>query len=116
MAVANCILFHDPGRFLHEVESGLSQKKVFTVEAFGKNVPKRNAVCLAGETNTQCSRLEEGKTGEVNYRFEWNGKLCGSCSQRDKCVTPPQSHRTLVVGQHHSFLQSRRKEMQTEPF
>lgn len=108
---------HDQGRkLMGPAPASPNRGKVFTVEAFEINVTERNAVCAAGETNTQCSRLEESKTGKVNYRFEWNGKLCGSCSLRDKCVSPSQSHRTLVVGQHHSFLQSRRKEMKTEPF
>ena len=42
--------------------------------------------------------------------------LCGGYPQRGKCVSPSQPHRTLVVGQYHSFLQSRWKEMLTEPF
>jgi transposase len=90
--------------------------KVFTIEAFEVNVEESSAVCPEGKSNTQCSRLEEGKTGKVNYRFEWNGKLCGSCPLRNKCVSPTQSHRTLVVGQYHGFLQSRRKEMNTQSF
>lgn len=108
---------HDQGRKLMGPASASPKRgKVFTVEAFEVNIADRSAVCPAGETNTQCSRLEESKTGKVNYRFEWNGKICGGCSQRDKCVNPTLSHRTLVVGQHHDFLQSRRKEMQTQPF
>jgi len=108
---------HDQGReLMGPAPASPNRGKVFTVEAFEVNVADRSATCPAGQTNTQCSRLEESKTGKVNYRFEWNAKLCGSCSQRDKCVSPSQPHRTLVVGQHHSFLQSRRKEMQTGLF
>jgi len=33
----------------------------------------RQAVCPAGKTNTQCSRLEEGASGKVSYRFECGG-------------------------------------------
>ena len=33
-----------------------------------------------------------------------------------ECVGATQSHRTLAVGEHHSFLQARRQEMQTAEF
>jgi transposase len=108
---------HDEGReLMGPAPASPDRGKVFTVEAFEVNVAEKSAVCPAGEANTQCSRLEEGKTGKVSYRFEWNGKLCGSCPRRDECVSPSQSHRTLVVGEHHSLLQSRRKEMNTEAY
>jgi hypothetical protein len=35
---------------------------------------------------------------------------------RDKCLSPGQSHRTLAVGENHSLLQQRRREMQTDEF
>lgn len=108
---------HDEGReLMGPAPASPDRGKVFTAEAFEVNVAERSAVCPAGETNTQCSRLEEGKTGKVNYRFEWNGKLCGACPRRGECVSPSQSHRTLLVGEHHDFLQSRRKEMDTDPY
>ncbi|MBI4623308.1 MAG: transposase [Verrucomicrobia bacterium] len=76
----------------------------------------RSAVCPAGHPSTQCSRLEEAKTGRINFRFEWNDTRCGACPRRTECVGPTQSHRTLVVGEHHGFLQARRREMQIEAF
>jgi len=90
--------------------------KTFTAEAFAVDVAGRCAVCPAGQRSTNCSRLEEAKTGKVNYRFEWNAALCGACPKRAECVGATQAHRTLVVGEHHRFLQARRREMQTEAF
>lgn len=99
--------------------------KTFTAEAFDVDVAARSVVCPAGHPSTQCSRLEEAETGKVNFRFEWNDTRCGACPRRTECVGPTQSHRTLVVGEHHGFLQAclpgrrrqaRRREMQTEAF
>lgn len=87
----------------------------FTAEDFQVNVPARTALCPAGKTNTQCSRLEEAATGKVSYRFEFSTQ-CLACPLRDRCLGPDQRHRTLTVGEHHSFLQARRQEQQTEPF
>lgn len=108
---------HDEGRnLMGPAPAPPDRGKVFTAEAFEVNVGQRSAVCPAGETNTQCSRLEEVKTGKVSYRFEWKNKLCSACALYRKCVSASQSHRSLVVGEHHDFLQSRRKEMDTETF
>lgn len=85
-------------------------------EAFDVSVAGRRAVCPAGQTSTNCSRLEEQKTGSVTYRFEWNKALCGDCPQRSRCLGPGQFHRTLVVGQHHDRIQARRQEQKTAAF
>lgn len=90
--------------------------KTFTAEAFDVDVAARAASCPAGHASTQCSRLEEAKTGKVNFRFEWNDTRCGACPKCSECVGTTQSHRTLVVGEHHSFLQARRQEMQSAAF
>lgn len=90
--------------------------KTFTAEAFDVDVAARSAVCPAGQASTQCSRLEDAKTGKITFRFEWNDTRCGACPRRTECVGPTQSHRTLLVGEHHGFLQARRREMQTEDF
>jgi IS5 family transposase len=87
----------------------------FTSEDFQINVEERQAVCPAGKTNTQCSRLEEEISGKVSYRFEFSTQ-CHNCSLRDRCLGKDQRHRTLVVGGHHTALQARRQEQQTEPF
>lgn len=91
------------------------RKKGFLTEAFGVEVEQRRAVCPAGQPSTQCSRLEEEKTGKVSYRFEWSWQ-CRGCRLREQCLGPGQSYRTLVVGQHHTVLQARRQEMKTEAF
>ena len=87
----------------------------FTTEDFQVNVEQRTAICPAAKTNTQCSRLEEQATGKVSYRFEW-GTHCHDCPLRGQCLGKDQRHRTLVVGQHHTLLQARRQEQQTEGF
>ena len=90
--------------------------KVFTVEAFDVQVEERYAVCPAGKRSSNCSSLEENSTGKVSYRIEWNNAMCGSCPQHDQCISSGQEHRTIAVGELHSLLQARRREMQTEAF
>lgn len=85
-------------------------------DGFDVSVAERRAVCPGGQSSTNCSRLEEEKTGTVQYRFEWNKELCGQCEQRAECLGKSQSHRTLVVGEYHDVLQARRKEQKTEAF
>ena len=85
-------------------------------EAFEVSVAQRRALCPAGQVSTNCSRLAEEQTGAVHYRFEWNKALCGGCPQRERCLGPGQSHRTLVVGEHHDQIQARRLEQKTEAF
>jgi transposase len=87
----------------------------FTAEDFQIEVEERKAICPAGKTNTQCSRLEEQAGGKVNYRFEFSTQ-CHDCLLRARCLGKDQRHRTLVVGEHHSALQSRRREQRTEAF
>lgn len=87
----------------------------YRAEEFDVDVAARRAVCPAGQESTQCSRLEEAKRGKVSYRFEWSWK-CGACAKRAQCVGSGQRHRTLVVGEHHGYLQARRREQQTEAF
>jgi len=85
-------------------------------EAFDVCVAARRAVCPAGQSSTNCSRLEEQKTGAVAYRFEWNKALCAGCPQCKRCLGQGQLHRTLVVGEHHDTIQARRREQKTELF
>ncbi len=79
------------------------------------NIEKRQAVCPAGRTSTQCSRLENRSTGQVDYRFEWSYH-CDDCPLQTKCTKARSGRRSVVVGEHHDHLQARRKEMQTEAF
>jgi transposase len=88
----------------------------FTPEQFNVTVEQRQAVCPAGQANTQCSRLQEQATGKVSYRFEWSSSVCGQCLLRQPCIKADHPHRTLVVGEHHTTLQARRQEQQTKPF
>jgi transposase len=87
----------------------------FTTEQFQIHVEQRQAVCPAGKPNTQCSRLEEKQTDRVSFRFEWSTH-CADCPLRRQCVAPKQKHRMIVVGEHHSALQTRRQEQQTDAF
>ena len=91
------------------------RKQGFRAEAFAVEVEHKGAVCPAGKESTQCSRLEEQKTGKVSYRFEWSWQ-CRDCPLRAQCVGQGQSQRTLVVGEHHTLLQARRQEMQSDAF
>ena len=52
----------------------------------------------------------------MDYRFEWNNTLCDVCPRRAECIAATQTHRTLVVGEYHTLLQARRREMLTEAF
>ena len=76
---------------------------------------QRQAICPAGKANTQCSRLEEKHTGKVSYRFEWSTH-CENCWLRAQCVSPKHQHRSIVVGEHHTALQTRRREQVTPEF
>jgi hypothetical protein len=94
---------------------GPSQEGRFTALDFRINVEERTAVCPAGQSSTQCSRLVEASTGKVNYRFEFSTH-CHDCLLRGQCVAKDQPHRTVLVGEHHSFLQARRQEQQSPAF
>jgi transposase len=88
----------------------------FIAAEFEIQVEERRGSCPAGKLSTQCSRLEEQSTGKVSYRFEWSTTDCQGCPLREQCLGKDQRHRTLVVGEHHTALQTRRKEEQTEAF
>lgn len=90
--------------------------KVFTVESFDVHVEERYALCPDGQRSSNCSRLEEQASGKVVFRIEWSKTVCESCPLRPQCVVAGQDHRTFVVGELHSLLQDRRREMQTEAF
>lgn len=87
----------------------------FTTEDFQVSIAQRQAICPAGHTSSQCSRLEILASGKVNFRFEWSYH-CEGCPLRGQCRGVDQKHRTLLVGQYHDFLQGRRQEQKTEAF
>jgi len=64
-------------------------KSAYKSDAFDIDVEGRRATCPAGQTSTQCSRLEEEKTGKVSYRFEWSTH-CHPCPLRAQCVPDGQ--------------------------
>ena len=91
------------------------RNKALSAEAFEVVVEERKALCPAGKQSTQCSRLEEEKTGKVSYRFEWSWE-CQECPLRERSVGQGQKHRSLVVGEYHTALQNRRREMKSAEF
>jgi hypothetical protein len=88
----------------------------FIAAEFDICVEERRGTCPAGKVSSQCSRLEEQSTGKVSYRLEWSTRDCQNCPLRSQCLGKDQPHRTLVVGEHHTVLQARRKEEHTEAF
>ena len=62
------------------------------------------------------SRLDGEASNRVEYRFEWNQSSCSECPLRERCLGPEQTHKTILVGEHHSALQSRRLEQKSESF
>lgn len=89
--------------------------KGYRSDAFDVQIEQRQATCPAHKVSTQCSRLEEKKSGKVSYRFEWS-RHCHACGLREACIGNELRHRTLVVGEHHTLLQQRRREQTTEAF
>ena len=90
--------------------------RALPVDQFDVHVEDRNAVCPAGQTSSQCSRVQQDKAGKTIYRMEWNRDVCQACTLRDQCLGDRQTHRIIEVGQWHTLLQARRREMQTEAF
>ena len=66
----------------------------FTTQAFQVEVEQRRATCPAGQSNSQCSRLEEKATGKVAYRFEWDTATCAACPLRGMAKTKLQNYFT----------------------
>ncbi len=95
--------------------SNASGKNLFMADAFDVDIETRKAVCPAGHESRQCSSLENHKTGQVDYRFEWAG-LCDDCPLQKQCTKSRSGRRMMIVGEFHNDLQQRRKEMQTDEF
>ena len=90
-------------------------EKEYRIEAFNISITERKAVCPAGETSTNCSKLTEEKSGKVTYRFEF-GNQCHNCLHKAACVPSTQAHRSILVGAYHEALQQRRRDQQSEEF
>jgi hypothetical protein len=95
--------------------SGKPRDERFPVEQFDVSMAERRAICPAGHVSTQCSRLENQQTGQVDYRFEWSSH-CDTCPLQSQCTKAGSGRRAVVVSQYHDHLQARRREMQTEAF
>lgn len=93
--------------------AGLAE--AYRIESFQIHLSAREATCPGGYQSTQCSRLEEKKRAKVSYRFEWS-RHCQGCRLRTQCVPDNQTHRTIVVSEHHDRLQARRIEQKTLAF
>jgi transposase len=87
----------------------------FTTEPFPVEGEERTALCPAGHPSPQCSRLEEAQSGKGSDRFEWSSR-CTEGPLRSQGGGPKQRHRTIVVGEHHRALQTRRREQPSQAF
>jgi len=92
-----------------------SRGELFTTDEFDVSIAERRATCPAGHASTQCSRMENAQTGQVQYRFEWS-YLCDECPLNSQCTKAQNGRRTVLVSQYHDHLQTRRREMRTEAF
>ncbi len=92
-----------------------SRGELFTTDEFDVSIAERRAICPAGRVSTQCSRMENEETGQVQYRFEWS-YLCDQCPLNSQCTKAQNGRRTVLVGEHHDHLQARRREMRTDAF
>lgn len=92
-----------------------NKRQVYRIDAFDVSITERKAVCPQGKTSTECSRLTEGDSGKVTYRFEF-GRYCRNCALRNLCVPDGQAHRMIRVGALHESLQQRRREQQSPEF
>ncbi len=92
-----------------------SRGKGFPTDQFDISVAQHRAVCPAGHPSTQCSRLQNQQTGQIEYRFEWSSH-CDDCPLQVQCTKAGSGRRAVVVSQHHDWLQARRRAMQTPAF
>ena len=91
------------------------QAEGFKTEDFQVDVENRQAVCPEGKLNSGCTRAVDAQTGKATFRFEWGGQ-CQQCPRRGSCFKSGSGGRTLEVGEHHQYLQERRREQKTPEF
>ncbi len=80
-----------------------SSGKLFTAEAFDVTIAEGRAICPRGLVSTQCSRLENQKTGQVDYRFEWSYH-CDDCPLQTQCTKARSGRRAILVSEYHDHL------------
>jgi transposase len=101
---------------LGPVVSARKPKDGKSVEEFQIDLEQGQAMCPAGQTNTQLSRIEDRTHGILEYRFEWSWK-CRGCVLGKECLGANQeNHRTVRVNSNFMHLQARRALMKTEAF
>lgn len=91
------------------------EQGIFSSDQFDVDIEARRAVCPAGNTSTQCSRINDAHKGNEYFRFEW-GSQCDTCPLQKECTKSKNGRRILSVGIHHDLLQERRREMEGEGF
>jgi hypothetical protein len=87
----------------------------FSAEEFDVSVTERKAVCPAGKTSRQCSRIHDSHQKTTYDRFEW-GSQCDDCRLQSECTRSKDGRRIVSVGEHHDLVRRRREEMKTEGF
>jgi hypothetical protein len=106
----------EEGRELSGPALGSShQPEGFRTEDFEVDVAGRRAICPAGQPNATCTRAEGKEEEAATYKFGWGG-ACANCPLQPQCVGSGKKCRTLEVGEHHAYLQKRRREQKTERF
>ena len=90
----------------------------FGSDAFGVDLPHRQATCPAGKLSTACSRITESKLQVTYYYFAWARADCALCPQRARCLSKKkrQLFRTLQVGEKHMLVQARRNLCKTPEY
>mgnify|MGYP003770680719 FL=1 len=81
----------------------------FGTDSFRVDLPGRTAVCPAGNSSSECDRIDDAKYG-VRYYFVWPAKICAACPSRERCVSKKNklARRTIEVTGNHMTLQERR--------
>jgi len=84
----------------------------FGSDAFAVDIPGRAAVCPAGSTSSECSRIDDAGCAQygAKYYFAWSAETCAACPLREQCVSKKNKldRRTLEVSEHHMTVQARR--------
>lgn len=97
-----------------------NSKRRFGTDSFIVDIPGRMAVCPAGQTSSECSRIDDAKYAQygIKYFFAWPRKTCAACSLREQCLSKKNKlkHRTIEVNEHHMTVQARRNLCKTQDY